>query len=372
MPDLDSSVLRDLAGWNSDGMPVCSLYLDVDGRRLPHPQDVLQRAAEVAHRLKDQAAGLDRAARKAVACDAGGMLQHLEQEFERGSARGVALFSSRCNKLWAEVRTSRPLAERAVVAAQPYLLPLEAMFETQRSFCAVLVDRSRARLFLARSGRVEEHANVSDVVPGRHEQGGRAQARYQRHVEDHVGRHLRHVAAEVQSVDRSLGFDHLIVGGPTETLAEFERVLPEALRRRIVERATLAESASTADVAARVALVEQRLESEKESRTLERIRASEPAGGAVTGVPDTLRALNEGRVGTLVVPLGAAEPGVRCVSCGYLGTGGGPCPRCHSRMEPVPDLLDAAVATALRHRVEVETLSTPDAGELLVGAFLRF
>jgi hypothetical protein len=41
-------------------------------------------------------------------------------------------------------------------------------------------------------------------------------------------------------------------------------------------------------------------------------------------------------------------------------------------MEPVPDLLDAAVATALRHRVEVETLSTPDAGELLVGAFLRF
>ena len=39
-------------------------------------------------------------------------------------------------------------------------------------------------------------------------------------------------------------------------------------------------------------------------------------------------------------------------------------------MEPVPDLLDAAVATALQHSVEVETLSTPDAGEPLVGALL--
>jgi peptide subunit release factor 1 (eRF1) len=139
-----------------------------------------------------------------------------------------------------------------------------------------------------------------------------------------------------------------------------------------VERAAIAATASTADVRERVALVEQRLEREKESRTLERIRASEPAGGAVTGVRDTLRALNAGRVDTLVVPLGAAEPGVRCVSCGYLGTGGGPCPRCHSRMERVPDLLDAAVATALLHRVEVETLSTPGAGEPLVGALLRF
>jgi peptide chain release factor subunit 1 len=372
MPELDSSVLRDLAGWNSDRMPVCSLYLDVDGRRWPRESEVRRRASELAHQLKEQAVWLDRAERKSVACDAGRMLRYLTDEFERGPARGVALFSSNGASLWAEVRTSRPLADRAVVAGSPYLLALEALLETQRSLCVVLVDRSRARLFLAEGGRIDERPAVVDEVPGRHEQGGRAQARLQRHVEDHVGRHLRHVAAEVRSVDHSLGFDHLIVGGPAETLAEFERVLPEALRRRIVERATLAASASTADVVERVALVEQRLESEKESRTLERIRASEPAGGAVTGVPDTLRALNEGRVGTLVVPLGAAEPGVRCVSCGYLGTGGGPCPRCHSRMEPVPDLLDAAVATALRHRVEVETLSTPDAGEPLVGALLRF
>ena len=52
---------------------------------------------------------------------------------------------------------------------------------------------------------------------------------------------------------------------------------------------------------------------------LERIRATAPAGGAVTGVRETLRALNADRVATLVVPLGRAEPGVRCVSCGYLG-----------------------------------------------------
>ena len=239
MAELDSSVLRDLAAWDPDGLPVSSLYLDIDGRRLPRPQDLRQRAAEVSHGLKVEAAGLDRAARKAVFCDAGQMLQHLEQEFERGSARGVALFASRCNRLWAEVRTSRPLADRAVVANRPYLLPLEALLETQRAFCVVMVDRSRARVFLARGGGIREHANLIDVVPGRHEQGGRAQARYQRHVEDHVGRHLRRVAEEVRRVLRAPGFDHLLLGGPAETLAEFDRLLSEEVRRRVVERTSL-------------------------------------------------------------------------------------------------------------------------------------
>jgi len=372
MAELDSSVLRDLAGWEPDGLPVSSLYLDIDGRRLPRPQDLQQRAAEVAHGLKDQAAGLDRAARKAVACDAGEMLQHLEQEFERGAARGVALFSSSRRQLWAEVRTSRPLGDRAVVAARPYLLPLEAMLETERSICVVLVDRSRARVFVAGGGHIEERANVTDVVPGRHEQGGRAQARFQRHVEDHVGRHLRRVAAEVRRVERSPGFDHLILGGPAETLAEFDRVLSEAIRRRIVERTSLPPTTSTTEVMERVQALEEQLEARKESEMLDRIRASTPAGAAVTGVRDTLRALNAGRVRTLVVPLGEAEPGVRCVSCGYLGVRNSACPRCRSRMEAVPDVLDAAVATALQHRVVVETLSTLNAGEPVVGALLRF
>ena len=84
---------------------------------------------------------------------------------------------------------------------------------------------------------------MTDVVPGRHEQGGRAQARFQRHVEDHVGRHLRRVAAEVRRVDRSPGFDHLLLGGPAETLAEFDRVLSEAIRRRIVDRASMSTTA---------------------------------------------------------------------------------------------------------------------------------
>ena len=57
MPELDSIVLRDLAGWDPEGLPVSSLYLDIDGRRSPRPQDVHQHAGEVAHGLKEQAAG---------------------------------------------------------------------------------------------------------------------------------------------------------------------------------------------------------------------------------------------------------------------------------------------------------------------------
>ena len=52
MAELDSSALRDLAGWDPDGLPVSSLYLDVDGRRWPRESEVRRRAAQALKRVE--------------------------------------------------------------------------------------------------------------------------------------------------------------------------------------------------------------------------------------------------------------------------------------------------------------------------------
>src|SRR5213078_1258943 len=101
-----------------------------------------------------------------------------------------ALFSSFGAGLWEDVLVPRPVKDRAAVAPHPYVMPLEALVETYESFCTVLVDREKARIFLARMGQIREERGVFDDVPGKHDQGGWSQARYQRHIEDHVGRHL--------------------------------------------------------------------------------------------------------------------------------------------------------------------------------------
>src|SRR5439155_6124086 len=125
---LDRDLLRKLADWTSDDLPVSSVYLDVDGRRYPRKQEYVLRAEQLCHQLRAHAHVLDRAARLSVEGDAE-RVEGFVREFDRGPARGLALFSCSGAGLWEEVEAPRPLKDRATVADQPHLIPLEALVE---------------------------------------------------------------------------------------------------------------------------------------------------------------------------------------------------------------------------------------------------
>jgi peptide chain release factor subunit 1 len=375
VPELNRELLRNLAEWTSNGAPVSSLYLDVDGRRYPRKQDYEIRADELCRSLQEQAEAFGREARRSVARDGARMLEFV-RGLDRGSTRGIALFSCSDAGLWEEIRVVRPVKDRAAVAELPYVMPLEALVETYESFCTVLVDREKARLFLAHMGSIREQSEVFDDVPGRHDQGGWSQARFQRHVDDHVSRHLKHVAEVLLRFFKRHGFDHLILAGPEEAVAEFERVLHDYLAQRVVARISLPVTATTADVLARSLEIEERLEEEKERRIVERLRAEAAAGRqAVLGFSGVMEALNDGRVDTLVVPFGLQTRGRRCVECGRLAMEGKRCRTCGGTLEMVPDVVETAVAAALRQSARVETVSFAGPETLdgeRIGALLRY
>ena len=375
MTELDRAFLRKLADWRANGAPVSSLYLDVDGRRYPRKQDYLVRADEMAHLLRSEAAEMDRARRGSVGRDADRMLKFV-RALDRGSTRGIALFSSADGGLWEEVTVPRPLRDRAVVADQPHLLPLEALVETYQSFCTVIVDREKARIFLAKMGRIREATDLFDDVPGQHEQGGWSQSRYQRHIEEHVGKHLKRVADVLLRFSKLKGFDHLILAGPEEILPQFEQGLHDYLRQRVVVRTTLAMTASESDVLQRSLAVEEGFEAKRKLRTLERLNAESAAGRqAVRGLGPALSALNDGRVETLIVPFGVSRKGLRCSACGRLALEGDACATCGGEMDGIPDVVEGAVTSALRQSARVETLSVIELvqpGEQHVGALLRY
>jgi peptide chain release factor subunit 1 len=296
--------------------------------------------------------------------------------FERGETRGVALFSSSRAGLWEEAQVPRPIPDLATVADQPYVLRLETLVDTYESFCSVIVDREKARIFLAKTGRIEEERDVLDEVPGRHDQGGWSQARYRRHIEEHVGQHLRHVADTLLRYWKRRRFDHLILAGPDEVLPEFERHLHAYVRRRIASRAALPMTASIDEVLKRSLAVEEAIETERERRVLERLHAEGAAGRhAVLGLDAVLDALNDGRVETVVAPFGLSGPGRRCTACGRLWARRTTCRTCHGRTAPVPDVIESAVAAALRQSARVETLpftSPVDPATRELGALLRY
>jgi peptide subunit release factor 1 (eRF1) len=67
-------------------------------------------------------------------------------------------------------------------------------------------------------------------------------------------------------------------------------------------------------------------------------------------------------------------PGHECSSCGGLSVSGGRCPACGQPMREVDDVVEAAVALALRSGARVETVTDDGGLDALggIGALLRF
>jgi peptide subunit release factor 1 (eRF1) len=96
--------------------------------------------------------------------------------------------------------------------------------------------------------------------------------------------------------------------------------------------------------------------------------------GAVVGPEPTFEAIAAGRVGELLVDVDLSLPGATCPACGRPSLEPGACPTCGGELQPVPDVVEAAVALAVRQGARVETVNADaelaDLGG--IGAFLRF
>jgi peptide subunit release factor 1 (eRF1) len=79
--------------------------------------------------------------------------------------------------------------------------------------------------------------------------------------------------------------------------------------------------------------------------------------GGVINFEDTLNAVHDGRVHTLVIREGYRAPGYQCLGCGYLTSENlDSCPFCEKHFEEIPDAVDLAVRRVLRDGGEVEVL----------------
>jgi peptide chain release factor subunit 1 len=375
--NVDHSAVRKLAQWNPDGFPITSVYLTVDGRRYPRKSDYEIRLDDLLRRGRAQAEGerLSKEALRSVMGDLEAIGSFVRDEFERGDTRGLALFSADAAGLWEEVRLPRPVRDRATVASAADVLPLEQVLETYRPMCLALVDFEKARLFLSELGRVEEVTHFIDDVPGRHDQGGWSQMRMQRHVDDHRQRHLKRVAEALFRLLKASPFDSLVLAGPAEAHLDLEHTLHPYLRERIRASVTLTVTATLDEVAARCLEVEEEQERTKEVAKVEALRgAAESGGKAVTGLTGTLAAVAEGRAAEILVGLDLSAPGFSCPNCGRLSERGTRCPACGSTMEPVADVVEEAVARAVRQGSRVETIVHPDGLARYggIGALLRF
>jgi peptide chain release factor subunit 1 len=378
--DITRDRLRRLAQTDVRGAKVLSLFLNLDPREFATPparstevRSLLDRAGRLVHKESDR---LSHDQKESLKAD----LERVQAEIGNGAgtkgAHGLAVFSCSAAGLFEVLRLSEPVDHEPVIADGPYLAPLSSVDQGEQ-WCVVLVNRRSARLLCGSRDGLEEVALVEDDVHGQHEQGGWSQARYQRSVDKDVQDHLKHVAEVVFLQLKADLPQGVIVGGPQETVTDFEAALHPYLRERLAGRIDIDVENSAIDDVRRMAGEKIAAAArEREDKALSRLAELFGSNGrAASGLDDVLGAVHEQRVEVLLVDRGFTAPGVCCPQCGFLGGDEvRTCPADGTPVEPRENVVEAAIERAITQSADVHVLR--DRPELAshghVAAILRF
>ncbi|HJU36443.1 MAG TPA: Vms1/Ankzf1 family peptidyl-tRNA hydrolase, partial [Gaiellaceae bacterium] len=326
--------------------------------------------------LDERRATLARDERQALERDLERVGTWFETEFNRDGVRGVAIFAAGVDNLFTPLLLPWTVENDARIAAQLYLAPLVRVVGRGDGAVVAYVGRERGDVYRLRAGQLVPLADQTAEVPGRHDQGGWSQGRYERHIETIVDRHLRDVADALDRCVRSLRGVRVVLAGPEETRSGFENLLSAEARGALVGwvAAEAHVDASRLLEAARPLLEEWRAGREEELLGRWREEAARN-GRAAAGWEETLQAASDGRVELLLVQDGADRPAYVCPACGRAQATNGSCPLDGTTLQEADTGLDLAVHQTLTHGGTVEVIGEEHRDLEPVGgvaALLRF
>ena len=370
--------LRDLAGFRAQNGCAVSLYVDLDPSVTPTAADVATRANALIDEVERSEAArrpeLTHEQKEGLRSDVQRLREFFEQEFERNGALGFAVFCAWLDNLWVPLPLSASVPDAVKVNRSLYLAPLVSLVGRGEGALVVVVGRERGDLYRLRGGRLEELVEQTDETPGRHDQGGWSQARYQRHIDKLVHDHLKEVADHVERAVRRLRRPVVVVASE-ETRSEFEDALPSEARKAVVGWTTAEAHATPPELLAGVEPLLESWRGEQESDAVERWREEAGRNGrAASGWGPTLEAASDARVELLLYEDGVDRPAFECPACGRLSIDGGACPLDGTEMERRDEGLDLAVHQTLAHGGTVCALRQRQDLEPVegIGALLRF
>lgn len=293
---------------------------------------------------------------------------------------GFAIFSCSGAKTFLTYPSVIPFENAFFLSRLPALRPLVRLSSQYQDTLAVMVETDSAKLFEVSLEGLMAESTIENYVPGRHDQGGWAQMRYQRHIKDHMNKHHKEVAEQLTELFDSGKWKRIVLIGQERIIANFKAFLPERVKQQIADTFPIDFSEERSKVLGRI--IERLLQKEKEdvSRQIQELKERTPQGGLATfGLNGTLDALNAGQVHTLYLLTSFFLSGGRCGRCGSLhlirasGEKQAPCPLCKSETKIV-DLSEEMMRSALRQDGEVKwieenTILKENDG---VGASLRF
>jgi len=374
LPMISHKELERLADLRSDE-GILSVYLKIDPQLRYDPNQAAAKFKGAVKRFQRTAA--DENLSSVADREKDQVLRFLEQSLPAGDS--IAIFSSQPSGIWEVVPLDVMVPTSVSVDTTTNTLLLMQVLDEYPRFVVAVVQRDRAAIYTSEQRRADEETEIESAVPGRHDQGGWAQARFQRHIEFHVERHLKKVVDEIEELFYERPFNRLVVGGSEEAVNELLGMLPEPLSRRVVGTFPVDLKHQTEEEVldqARQVLREEERRGEKD--LIEQIVSSAESGGRGTvGLEPTISSVRDGRAHILAVAEGATAEGWECPSCEYFTSETlDRCPLCSSDGQAIPDVIERAAEKAYGTGARVEIVFGEAREWLLarggLGAVLRY
>ena len=309
--------------------------------------------------------------------------RYFDHEFD-WSGRSVAVFSCEPEGFFRAYPLAVPVRSRVRVNSRPHVKPLADLLDSYGGYGVVLVDKQEARLFYFHLGELREQEGVTGESVRRTKRGGGSQAQGRRggtagqtsYVEEVADRNVKEVVDVAAQFFTDNNVRRILLGGTEDNLALFRAHLPKAWQSLVVGTFPISMNASGSEVLERAIKVGQEAEQRRLEKLVDAVVTGAAKGrGGVVRLDDTLSAVHEGRVQTLLIQDGLRAPGYRCLGCGYvtaqqLDT----CSFCGGEFEQIPDVVEMAVRKVMQSGGDVQVLHDDMAlGEYEhIGALLRY
>jgi peptide chain release factor subunit 1 len=370
--------LRELAGFRAEKGCAISLYLELDPNEVPTAGDAATRINSLLHEGEERVDAnreLSRDQREALRGDLTRIREFFDADFDRDGSHGLALFAAGLDNFWYPLPLADTVPDWIEIGRDFYLSPLVPLVGRGDGALVAVVSRERGDVYRLRAGKLDEIAHQSDDTPGRHDQGGWSQARYQRHIEKLATDHFRRVGELLDRQVRRLQRPRIVVVAAEENRSEFDDVVSNEVKNAIVGWATAEAHAAPTELLAAAQPILEEWHAKQEQEAAERWREESGRGGrAASGWAATLEAASDGRVDLLLFQEGADRGAWQCPQCSRVSAEGGACPLDGTQMEEREDGLNLAVhqtlahggsVLALRHHQDLEPVEG-------IGALLRY
>ncbi len=265
-------------------------------------------------------------------------------------------------------------AEHVVVwDSSPFLLPLARLKGDYEDYGLLLLDSQEARLFLVRSGILEEKDRAKIDLMNKHKKGGWSQMRYNRLRRGAIKSFLTQLIDDLQSHEDLPRMRGLVVAGPGEAKHQFVEMLPTALKDKVLGTVDLHMETPAGDL---LKLGDEISRNERlaDSKSLAKRMKEAVLRGEPTayGLSEVRKALEDGRVNHLLISEGFALPGMICMSCHHVHAEGEKCPTCGGEMAALQ--LEELYEMAEKTGAEVVLVEDDEFLESIghVGAILRY